>query len=174
MTKVTIGGRSYEVEVRGDTVVVDGKEFPVSVRNDGPHLTVNAGGVNYRVQLPPSGEREPGMAVQVDYRPFTLEYDGRLGGGPVTRPAAAAGPAGAAGGAPRAAVKGGVRAQIAGRVLSVRVKRGDSVKAGDILLILEAMKMENEIKSPADGTVTDVLVTDGARVTEGDTLVVVE
>ncbi|MCK9517763.1 MAG: biotin/lipoyl-binding protein, partial [Dehalococcoidia bacterium] len=67
-----------------------------------------------------------------------------------------------------------VPAPIAGRVLSVRVNAGDEVKAGDVLLILEAMKMENEIKSPADGTVKEVLVADGARVSEGEGLVVVE
>ena len=81
MAKVTIGGRSYDVEVRGESVIVDGQEFPVTVRNDGAHLTVNAGGVGYRVQLPPADGRASGMGVQVDYRPFTVEYDGRLGGG---------------------------------------------------------------------------------------------
>ena len=71
-------------------------------------------------------------------------------------------------------MKGAVTAQIAGRVLSVRVKTGDRVARGDVLLILEAMKMENEIKAGADGTVKEVLVTEGARVSEGQALVVVE
>ncbi|MCC7364487.1 MAG: biotin/lipoyl-binding protein [Dehalococcoidia bacterium] len=132
-------------------------------------MTVNSGGVAYRVQLPPADQRESGMQVAVDYRPFTVEIDGRLGG-PAPRPQKAAG----GGGAQRAAAKGAIRAQIAGRILSVRVKPGDAVKAGDVLLILEAMKMENEIKSPAEGTVTEVAVAEGAKVTEGDTLVVVE
>ena len=73
-----------------------------------------------------------------------------------------------------AAVKGGVSAQIAGRVLSIKVKVGDTVAKGDVLLLLEAMKMENEIKSPIDGIVKDVPVAEGARVSEGQTLVVVE
>ena len=85
MATVTIGGRSYEVEVRGETVVVDGHEYPISVKQDGGTTTVNAGGVPYRVQLPAAGERSSGMAVQVDYRPFTFEYEGRLGGGPAPR-----------------------------------------------------------------------------------------
>jgi biotin carboxyl carrier protein len=67
-----------------------------------------------------------------------------------------------------------VPAPIAGRVLSVRVNVGDAVKAGDVVLILEAMKMENEIKAPADGTVKDVLVAEGARVSEGEGLIVIE
>jgi glutaconyl-CoA/methylmalonyl-CoA decarboxylase subunit gamma len=172
MAKVTIGGRSYEVEVRGETVVVDGQEFPIKLREDHGYTTVTAGGVQYRVQAPPEGQRESGMAVQVDYRPFTVEIDGRLGGGPAARePRAAAG--GAAAAAPRAGVKGGVTAQIAGRIIALKVKPGDAVKQGDVLLLLEAMKMENEIKAPADGTVKEILVKEGDRVTEGQAMVVV-
>src|SRR5690349_701873 len=78
MAKVTIGGRSYEVEIRGDSVVVDGHEFPVKVREEGAYATVTAGSVPYRIQLPPIGARESGMSVQVDYRPFIFEFEGRL------------------------------------------------------------------------------------------------
>jgi glutaconyl-CoA/methylmalonyl-CoA decarboxylase subunit gamma len=173
MATVTIGGRSYEVEVRGDVVVVDGHEYPVTVREEKAYATVTAGSVPYRVQLPALGERQSGMSVQVDYRPWTFEYEGRLGGGAATRVArtngaVAAAPASAAG------MKGGVRAQIAGRILSIKVKPGDVVQRGQVLLLLEAMKMENEIKSPGDGTVKAILVAEGARVSEGETLVVVE
>lgn len=171
MAKVTIGGRSYDVEVRGDSVVVDGQEFPVTIRNDGAHFTVNAGGIGYRVQLPPAAERASGMAVQVDYRPFTVEFEGRLGGGAAPARARSTAPAAAA--APAAAVKGAVVAPIAGKVLKVLVKQGAAVARGEVLLILEAMKMENEVKSPADGTVTAVHAVAGAKVGEGETLVVV-
>ena len=171
MATVQIGGRSYEVEVRGDTVVVDGHEFPVKVREEAGHLAVNAGGVAYRVQLPPAGERQSGMAVQVDYRPFTFEYEGRLGGGPAPREHRAP-LAGAATQASAAVARGGVAAQIAGRVLTIKVKVGDAVAKGDILLLLEAMKMENEIKAPADGVVKDIPVKEGDRVKEGQTLIV--
>ncbi len=59
-----------------------------------------------------------------------------------------------------------------GTILSIAVKAGDSVKAGQVLLILEAMKMENEIVAPRDGTVSRVAVTKGASVNTGDLLVV--
>ncbi len=172
MAKVTIGGRTYEVEVRGDRVIVDGHEYPVTVRDDGAHLTVNAGGVPYRIQLPPPDQRVSGMEVQVDYRPFTITWEGRLGGGPAVRerpPAAAAGSSGA-----RPAARGAVTAQISGKVVRINVKPGQAVAKGDVLLILEAMKMENEIKAPADGTVKDIPISEGARVAEGDVLVVIE
>jgi biotin carboxyl carrier protein len=171
MAKVTIAGRSYEVEVRGDTVVVDGHEYPVAVRQEQAHTLVSAGGISYRVQLPPSAERASGMALSVDYRPFTFEYDGRLGGGPAPRePRAAPASAGVA----HVAVKGTVAAQIAGRVIRIAVKPGQAVARGDLLLILEAMKMENEIKAPAEGSVKEVLVKEGERVSEGSGLIVIE
>lgn len=174
MARVTIGGRTYDVEVRGDIVMVDGHSFHVSVRDDGAYRTVNAGGVQYRVELPPPGERVSGMQVRVDHRPFTLEFEGRLGGGPAPRQARAAaeGPTGAAG--PRAAVKGGVAAPIAGKVIRIVAAVGAAVSAGDVLLVVEAMKMENEIKAPVAGTVKEILVAEGARVSEGETLAVIE
>ena len=172
MATVTIGGRSYEVEVRGDTVVVDGHEFPVKIDRTDAFATVTAGGVPYRVQLPPEDERDSGMTVHVDYRPFTLEYEGRLASGPAPRERPARGGGGRS--APRAAVKGAVTAQLSGRVLNVLAKAGDSVDAGDVLLIIEAMKMENEIKAPAAGTVKEIPVSEGTQVSEGDTLAVIE
>jgi biotin carboxyl carrier protein len=174
MAKMKIGGRTYDVEVRGDTVVVDGREIPVKVREDEGALIVRAGGVPYRVELPPEEERVSGMQISVDYRPFTVEWEGSLAPGAPTVARKPTGSTPAAGSAKRAAPSGAVTAQIAGRIVRVNVKPGDAVKAGDVLLILEAMKMENEIKAPKDGTVKEVLVSEGARVSEGDALVVIE
>jgi biotin carboxyl carrier protein len=174
MATLRIGERSYEVEVRGDTVVVDGHDLPVSVQTVDGVTTVTAGGVRYRVELPPEDSRASGMRVEVDHRPFSVEWEGSLGGGaarPQRRAISDSGPALAGGGA---AVKGGVSAQIAGRVVALKVKVGDTVAAGDVLLLLEAMKMENEIRAPAAGTVASILVTEGQRVREGETLVVIE
>ncbi|HIZ41059.1 MAG TPA: biotin/lipoyl-binding protein [Candidatus Gemmiger excrementigallinarum] len=75
-------------------------------------------------------------------------------------PEASAAPAGAAG----AVV---VNAPMPGNILDVKVKPGDSVKAGDTLLILEAMKMENEISAPQDGTIASVDVRKGDVVDSG-------
>ena len=60
-----------------------------------------------------------------------------------------------------------------GTILKVNVAAGQSVKEGDLLVILEAMKMENEIFAPKNGTVTQVLVEKGASVNTGDVLVVI-
>ena len=82
---------------------------------------------------------------------------------PAAAPKAAA-PAGAAG-----AVS--VKAPMPGNILDVKVAAGASVKAGDVLVILEAMKMENEIVAPQDGTVASVNVHKGDTVNSGDVLV---
>ena len=58
-----------------------------------------------------------------------------------------------------------------GRVIKVNVKPGDTVAEGDILLVIEAMKMENEITAPMSGKIKDVAVAPGGRVSEGDLLV---
>ena len=62
-------------------------------------------------------------------------------------------------------------APMPGNILDVKVKAGDSVKAGDTLLILEAMKMENEISAPQDGTIASVNVRKGDVVNSGDPLI---
>jgi biotin carboxyl carrier protein len=60
-----------------------------------------------------------------------------------------------------------------GGIVEILIKEGDSVKADDTLLILEAMKMENEIKSPIDGVITSVSVKKGDHVEAGDKLIVI-
>lgn len=57
-----------------------------------------------------------------------------------------------------------------GKILDIKTKVGDAVKKGQVLLILEAMKMENEVVAPEDGTVASVDTTVGAMVEAGDTL----
>ena len=89
---------------------------------------------------------------------------------PVAAPAAA--PAAAAPAAPVVTGSGDVvAAPMPGTILKVNVKNGDAVKEGQVLLVLEAMKMENEIMAPKSGTITQVAVQKGASVNTGDALV---
>ena len=95
---------------------------------------------------------------------------------PAAAPVAAA-PAAAAVPAPAAAgvtVSGGttVSAPMPGNILKVNVTAGQAVKEGELLVVLEAMKMENEIFAPKAGTVAQVLVSKGSTVDTGATLVV--
>lgn len=87
-------------------------------------------------------------------------------------PAPAAAPAAPAPAAPAAAPTGKtVSSPMPGTILDIRVKAGDSVKNGDVLVILEAMKMENEIMADGDGVVANILTTVGASVNSGDALI---
>lgn len=63
-----------------------------------------------------------------------------------------------------------IDAPLNGTVLDVKVSNGACVKKGDLLFIIEAMKMENEILAPADGTITSVVAQKGSTVNAGDTL----
>ena len=93
---------------------------------------------------------------------------------PAAAPAAAPAPTPAA--TPAAPVSGGketVSSPMPGNILAVNVANGAAVKKGDVLMILEAMKMENEIMSPCDGTILSVNVTKGASVETGAVLCVI-
>ena len=88
---------------------------------------------------------------------------------------AAAAPA-AAPAAPAAAAPAGgekVSSPMPGTILAVNVQNGSAVKRGDVLFVLEAMKMENEIMAPCDGTAASVSVTKGATVESGTLLCVI-
>lgn len=90
-----------------------------------------------------------------------------------TAPAAPAAPAAAPAPAPVALSAGEpVNAPMPGNILRIDVKEGDKVKAGQTLLILEAMKMENEIAAPKDGTIVQIATSKGAVVETGTPLIV--
>ncbi len=92
---------------------------------------------------------------------------------PVSAPTAAPAPAPAAAPAPVAGGAGSIEAPMPGKVLKILVSQGAPVTAGQLVLILEAMKMENEIYAPAAGTVTQVGCKEGDSVNTGDTLLVI-
>ena len=121
------------------------------------NITVN--GVSYEVEV-----EEVGGAASVQSAPAPASAPA------VKAPQAAApAPAKPAASAPAGATT--VSAPMPGNILDMRVKVGDAVHSGDILCILEAMKMENEILAPKDGTVVAVNAAKGASVNTGDALV---
>lgn len=82
----------------------------------------------------------------------------------------AAAPAPTAPAAPAAAGGVVVQAPMPGKILSVKASVGTAVKKGDVILLLEAMKMENEVVAPEDGTIASINVSAGDTVEAGDTL----
>ncbi|HOP72127.1 MAG TPA: biotin/lipoyl-binding protein [Thermoclostridium caenicola] len=125
---------------------------------------VTLNGKNYEVEV----ERGQATVLKVEQAPAA----------PVAAPAPAPAPAApapapaAAQPAPQAANIAGepIKAPMPGTVLSIKVTPGAAVKKGDVVLILEAMKMENEIFAPRDGIVAQVVATQGASVNTGDVL----
>ena len=100
--------------------------------------------------------------------------EGASTGAPAMAPKAApvAAPKAAAPAAPKSTGTGSVKvnAPMPGKIVGVKAKVGDSVKKGQVILVLEAMKMENDIVAPADGTVASIDTAVGNSVEAGETL----
>ena len=109
--------------------------------------------------------------VNVNGTVYEVELEELIGTAPAPAAAAPAAPAPAA-----AAPEGGeqVTAPMPGTILSINVAAGDTVKRGQVLMILEAMKMENEIMCPCDGKVASVNTSKGASVESGTLLCVIQ
>lgn len=109
--------------------------------------------------------------VTVNGTAYEIQLEELTGAAP-----AASAPAAAPAPAPAAAPAGGeqVTSPMPGTILDVKVAQGAAVKKGDVLMILEAMKMENEIMCPCSGTVASVNTSKGASVESGTLLCVIQ
>ena len=132
---------------------INGKDYAVTIGEaEGKMLSVNVNGADYQVELENAPVAAPAAPAQA------------------VAPAAAAAPA-----APAAPAGAGekVNSPLPGVIVEVSVKEGQAVKAGQKVAVLEAMKMENEIPAPKDGTVTAIHVTKGDSILEGAPVVTI-
>ena len=119
-------------------------------------------------------EVEAGKAMLLsEYEAVAPAAPAPVAAAPVAAPVAA--PAAAAPAAAPVVVGAGeqVCAPMPGTIVRVNVSQGQAVKAGDVLCVLEAMKMENDITAPKAGTVTQVVAAKGSSVSSGDVLIVI-
>ena len=134
--------------------------------------------MKYQISL---NNRTYEVEVEVTEPMLMQEFQGYAPAAPAAAPAAvpaaapvAAAPVAAPAAAPVVTGAGEtVTAPMPGNILKVNVTQGQAVKSGTVLVVLEAMKMENEIMAPKDGTVTQVLVQKGATVDTGAPMVVI-
>ena len=163
--KIVVQGQEFEVQPGAESVNVSGTDYPVRIVRQGEIITVYVNERPYQVQITAAAAEGPAK-VLVDAKEYEVEMKGAAS---ARRPAA---------GAPkRPAPPGGagaITSQMTGRIIRVDVEPGRQVKEGDVLLVIEAMKMENEVLAPAAGTVKEVAVAAGARVSEGDRLVILD
>ena len=123
--------------------------------------TIALNGRNYEVEV------ELAQAMTMDtFRSFMPAAPVETPAAPVAAPTVAAAPAVTGSGET-------VTAPMPGTILKVNVTQGQAVKEGDVVCVLEAMKMENEIMAPIDGTVTQVVTSKGSSVDTGSVLVVI-
>jgi biotin carboxyl carrier protein len=179
-------GKVFEIDLKKDeskhfTVIIDGKEYKASVEGTpGSALQIAVNGTLYFIDLP-NEPTESKIDTLVNDRSRVIESPEIFGSKKITisketktpkpeeeiinevQPAAQK---------PSSSAEG-ILAPMPGKVVAVAKKVGDEVAVGDVVVILEAMKMENEITSNKDGKITEVRVNEGDSVDAHDVLVVV-
>ena len=160
----TVNGRAETVRVEGGDgryrVTVGGRTLDVDVRQPMSGLaSLLVDGVSHVAVVSPT---DGGALVDVDGAPYWVEVEDYARHLIRTRGGAAGGGAGQT-----------IKAALPGKITHVAVAVGDHVARGDTVVVIEAMKMENEFKAAAAGTVTEIRVQPGQAVNTGDVLVLI-
>jgi biotin carboxyl carrier protein len=148
---------------------VGGKEFHAGIKElTADYALVQVDGQEYKVLLKQLGSGQSVFSALA--RPLSTLPAAAAAAAPAREPSAVVTPPlPGAGGSQEGS--GTVTAPLPGLVLDLLVREGDPVKAGQNLLVMEAMKMENQVQAPFDGTVKKVFVQKGANISEGDKLI---
>jgi pyruvate carboxylase subunit B len=153
--KLMLDGVAYDVERRGDLVLVNGLEFPVKVEG----ATVHVNGTPHAVDVTGQTARYDGIGYAVQTVGLEEPKPAKV------RKAASQASADEA---------GAVTAIMPGLIIKVLVKEGDRVQAGDTVMVLEAMKMQNELHAKQSGTVRAINVKAGESVEMRQVLAIIE
>lgn len=159
-------GQTHRLEVQQERdrlcVRLDGRDFPADVLQVAPHhYSMLIQGRHYEIDVL---EMEEASVVLVNGQPFRVDIQPEQMRYGRTQPR-------------KTESQGGnksVSAPMPGKVVKLLVKLGDVVREGDGIVVVEAMKMENELKAPVAGTVAEIRAGEGKAVNGGDVLVVIE
>jgi len=153
---------------------VDDKKYGVELTSkfdpNDPTFTVKVDGKQYKISL--SQNKREQTTVQVDGKNFTIKQETTVKETVKEEPPPTLAKMETLTKLPLE--KGAIIASMPGKVVAVKVKKEDKVKAGDVVCILEAMKMENEILAPKTGIVQEVNVSEGTSVKKGQVLIVLK
>ena len=150
--------KKYSLKINGNQYEV--KIDDINEASTLAHVTVN--GTKYDVEIEggkATGTKKPAVAPAPQATGLSVTPKTPIASKPVAAPAATGAK---------------VTCPLPGTVIAINVKEGDTVAAGQTLLVLEAMKMENNIDAERGGVVKQILVAAGATVMEGDVLIVIE
>jgi glutaconyl-CoA/methylmalonyl-CoA decarboxylase subunit gamma len=143
------------------SLIINGQKYNTKVKKSAPGMRiVEVNGVDYEVEI--EGEKE---ALESRQKAINSAKEGEKTSIPTI------------GGGSKTTASGSVNdiiSPIPGLVIDIIVKEGDTISVGDLVMTMEAMKMENEIKSTKEGTVTKIYVNKGDSVLEGQQLMTIE
>jgi biotin carboxyl carrier protein len=188
--KLTVNNKTVEVEVDGPTngvltVTIAEASFPVQVKNgdsQSDKFLITVGDIKHTINLTPNPNRSD-FTLTIDRHTYTVILAGetvrtsRSIKSPKITPTPTSftpAPEPSKEKAQEVTEPGTVTAPLPGRVLEVRVKEGAPVKMGDVLLVLEAMKMANEIRAPQSGTVSKIHVEAGTALEKGQPMISIQ
>ncbi|MBR1506285.1 MAG: biotin/lipoyl-binding protein [Prevotella sp.] len=147
---------------------VQGVDYEVEIAEvEGKIAKVNVNGIPFEIEMqkPINAAKHPALAATKRTAPVAAAPAAPVQPVEKPRPAAPAAPAAGAGNA--------VKAPLPGTINAINVKVGDTIAVGDVVVVLEAMKMQNNIESEYAGTVTAINVTQGDSVMEGTVLLMI-
>ena len=144
--KIEVNGTNYDIEIIGDKAMVDGKEINIKLNENEDEITIGRG--IFRCDFVEDGE--PSLMI-INGMTYV-----------VSRIFA------------RNSVLKEVKSPMTGKIVGVFVKPGNEVKRGQLLVVLEAMKMENQIRSHANGRIREINVCEGQSVDTGQILITFE
>lgn len=174
--EILVDGKLYKVKLEtcsiGVPFSVRVNKKNVEVKIDGEPdckapFTVSIESKSYRVELSRIDRKSP-FPVRVNEVPFNVQF--KTAKRKAARILTSSAPVLASKPLRKVAEEGEILAPMAGKIVSVKIKKGDQVKLGNVLCTLEAMKMENEITATKSGLIKEVNISEGTGVNEGDVL----